>query len=44
MYVYNKECKLHIKKQVKHNCEIRESNPGPLAPQSAALPLGHRVN
>jgi len=25
-------------------CNSRELNPGPLAPHSGALPLGHRVN
>jgi len=26
------------------SCQERESNPGPLAPQSDVLPLGHQAN
>jgi len=38
--------KLNNKNNVKHKhlCQSRNSNQGPLAPQSDKLPLDHRVN
>ena len=44
MYFGQKATQQH-NKEIKHKnpCQSRESNPGPLAAQSDALPLDHRV-